>query len=228
MDNRISNEFLITMRDGREYVHRVTDHTTIAKITEASRVSGGLIIPKTVGHMFLPNEDITNIEISCKTDLIPRDFLKKLSYAYAEKRSDVSEIIDAYLKNNENKIYDYQEHRYVRALIPGSEGIEIEYDTLTTCVEFHRPKEQWQNCNYIVYYDDEAPDYENYYGDEMDVNPYDYDLSFANVIIGDMIEDIIKLKKKVRDYTPQKWNPIPLPRELRDEYIEKAQKTRAR
>lgn len=204
MDNKKSKEFVVTMKDGTEYVHRVSDPATIARITEASNISGGLVIPKAVGHLFLPHDQITNIAISCKTDLIARDFLDKLSKEYREKRSDVFEIINAYLCYGEDRISDWMEHRYVRALIPGSEGIEVEYDTLTAHIEYHRPREQWKNCNHIVAFDeddaDDPPDYPNYEGSEMDLNPYDYDLHFANIIIREMKEEIRRLREKTGDF----------------------------
>ena len=73
-----------------------------------------------------------------------REFIHKLSEVYTERRSDISDICKHYLKTGELK-ESLAENRWIQAKIPGTD-IEVEYDTLTTEVSYHKPLEQWKAC----------------------------------------------------------------------------------
>ncbi len=83
-----------------------------------------------------------------------RDFIKWLMAKYADKRSDICELCDEYLKTGQQPVKTRIEHRIIQATIPGTE-IEVEYDTLTTemqCV-LHVGA-QWESCTNHKYLDE--------------------------------------------------------------------------
>ena len=73
-----------------------------------------------------------------------RNFIKWLADQYTERRSDVTDLCDVRAI--------IPEYRYVRAMIPNTD-IEIEYDTLSTKIMYHRPLSQWKDCVHYEYYD---------------------------------------------------------------------------
>lgn len=83
-----------------------------------------------------------------------RNFIKWLADQYAERRSDVTDLCEEYLRTGKKPVKAIPEHRYVRAMIPDTD-IEIEYDTLSTKIMYHRPLSQWKDCVHHEYYDDD-------------------------------------------------------------------------
>jgi hypothetical protein len=78
-------------------------------------------------------------------------FINWLANELSEKRSDISELCQKQLKGDNNFTSKDIEHRYIQARIPNTD-IEIEYDTLTTELSYHKPLEQWEQCvnhNYL-------------------------------------------------------------------------------
>lgn len=84
----------------------------------------------------------------------PSEFIQWLATAFAEKRTDVTEICEQYLKDGRVPDPKNIERRYIWARIPGTD-IEIEYDTLTTEVSYHKSGEQWEQCIEHEYYNHE-------------------------------------------------------------------------
>lgn len=70
-----------------------------------------------------------------------RQFIKKLSEHFAERRSDVSAICDEFLKTGKFE-KSFTEHRFVTGTIPGTDTM-VEYDTLTTVLSFRRPADKY-------------------------------------------------------------------------------------
>lgn len=83
-----------------------------------------------------------------------REFINWLADQYAGKRTDVTELCDEYLRTGKKPVEAMPECRFVRAMIPNTD-IEIEYDTLSTKIMYHRPLSQWKDCVHYEYYDDE-------------------------------------------------------------------------
>ena len=82
-----------------------------------------------------------------------REFINWLAFNLAERRSDISDMCTNFLENGtEPKIEDI-ESRYIQATIPGTE-IEIEYDTLRTIFEYHKPLQQWERIDDCTYRND--------------------------------------------------------------------------
>jgi hypothetical protein len=81
----------------------------------------------------------------------PEEFIKELAYQLAEKRSDISELCTIYLESGES---DFRriEHRFISARIPGT-AIQVEYDTLTTEMEFSEAGALWEPCIDHKYHD---------------------------------------------------------------------------
>jgi len=77
-------------------------------------------------------------------------FIEKMQDAYAEKRSDVADNCENFLKGSDALFYS--ESRYTYAMIPGTE-IEVEYDSLTTLIMFS-PVREWKECIRHEYKDD--------------------------------------------------------------------------
>ena len=80
-----------------------------------------------------------------------RDFIHLLSKIFEEKRSDVAEMCKAHLRG-ESIANIKDECRYIRGDIPGT-NIQVEYDTLSNMLEYHKIGEQWEFCSNIKYYD---------------------------------------------------------------------------
>jgi hypothetical protein len=84
--------------------------------------------------------------------------LTKLADALAEKRSDISEIVDCIAKGNKWSVKDI-EHRLIYAEIPLAKEmakervvIRVEYDTLTTELSYENALGEWaqaENHKYI-------------------------------------------------------------------------------
>ena len=55
--------------------------------------------------------------------------IERLAKALAEKRSDISDILNKIAQGDKWSVRDI-EHRFIRARLP--DGREVEYDTLTT------------------------------------------------------------------------------------------------
>lgn len=147
-----SKEFLIVLKDGEEHVHTLDFETTVDHIVSAMNLTKGIVIPKLIGNAFIPKDDIVRIEARFKTSLKPKEFLIELSKAFVEHRSDICEIIDAYLEKNENHISEYKEHRFIKGTIPVT-GMRIEYDTLTTHISYEDQNNEWIECENYAYYD---------------------------------------------------------------------------
>lgn len=74
-----------------------------------------------------------------------KQFINWLAVELAEKRSDISDLCQNFLKDGTLPHRDNIEHRYIQAKIPNV-NIEIEYDTLTTELFYHTPLNQWEPC----------------------------------------------------------------------------------
>ena len=83
-----------------------------------------------------------------------REFINWLADQYAGRRSDVTDLCEEYLRTGKKPVKAIPEHRYVRAMIPES-IYEVEYDTLTTEIMYHKPLCQWLPCEHHEYYDDD-------------------------------------------------------------------------
>lgn len=83
-----------------------------------------------------------------------REFIDWIADLYAEKRSDITEICDEFLRTGKKPVKVKPECRFIRAMIPNTD-IEIEYDTLSTKIMYHRPLSQWEDCVHHEYYDDD-------------------------------------------------------------------------
>jgi len=69
-----------------------------------------------------------------------KQFVEWLSNQYTEKRTDVSEACEHFLKHG-NIPKDFKpESRFIKAKIPNL-NIELEYDTLTTEISYRLPNE---------------------------------------------------------------------------------------
>jgi hypothetical protein len=77
--------------------------------------------------------------------MTPIEFIQKMRNEYIEKRSDVAELCEDFLLNG-TADFSNIEHRYITASVPDCGGLEIQYDTLSTLIEYHKPGEQWDTC----------------------------------------------------------------------------------
>lgn len=73
-----------------------------------------------------------------------KEFIQELADACREKRSDITEICEHFLRTGKLR-EDWIGSRFVKAKIPKL-SIEVEYDTLTTEIAYHTPGEYWQQC----------------------------------------------------------------------------------
>lgn len=78
--------------------------------------------------------------------------LEWMNSAFAEKRSDVVEICTSILAGETPDKFPKVESRFIQAKLPN--GIEVEYDTLTTEIWYHNPGDLWKQCEHHVYKED--------------------------------------------------------------------------
>lgn len=78
--------------------------------------------------------------------------LEWMKSAFAEKRSDVVEICDSILAGETSDNFPKVESRYIQARLP--DGVEVEYDTLTTMLGYHKYGEVWKQCDHHEYKED--------------------------------------------------------------------------
>lgn len=81
-----------------------------------------------------------------------REFIEWIAEQYAGKRTDVTEICDEFLRTGKKPVKVKPEYRFIQATIPNTD-IEIEYDTLTTTIMYHRPQSNWKDCTHYKYFD---------------------------------------------------------------------------
>lgn len=79
-----------------------------------------------------------------KSSLSPQDFIQFLIETFAEKLSDVVDMCEHYLETGKKPDFP-TECRFIYAKVPETD-IEIEFDTLTTHLSYHRPLGQWEEC----------------------------------------------------------------------------------
>lgn len=81
-----------------------------------------------------------------------RKALKEIAVLYAEKRTDVEEICTHVLEGKPiEELKKYPEHRYVKWM---HNGVEYEYDTLTTLVSYYGDDGMLKEIKNINYEDD--------------------------------------------------------------------------
>jgi len=78
-----------------------------------------------------------NINVGLYRKMDDRQFLKHLADLYIEKRSDISDMIDAHLNGTYNTNIHNPESRFVSGeiFIEGKK-VDLYYDTLTTLIEY--------------------------------------------------------------------------------------------
>jgi hypothetical protein len=72
-------------------------------------------------------------------------FIGWLARQFEERRSDVTDVCDAFAKNREIPAGFEFEKRFVKAKIPDT-GIVVEYDTLTTEIAYSTDGGHFQQC----------------------------------------------------------------------------------
>lgn len=74
--------------------------------------------------------------------------IKRLADGLAEKRSDISEILDDILEGHEINL-DHLECRLIIGTLP--DGTRVEYDTLTTLMTYEKSDGEWETLDEIEY-----------------------------------------------------------------------------
>lgn len=82
-----------------------------------------------------------------------REFINWIAEQYAGKRTDVTELCDEFLRTGKKPVKVKPECRFIQATIPNTD-IEVEYDTLTTKLMYHRALSQWEDCAHYKYKED--------------------------------------------------------------------------
>lgn len=82
-----------------------------------------------------------------------RKFIELLAGLLAERRSDISEICDNYLKYEKYPTIKDIERRYINAEIEEL-GTYVQYDTLTTEISYNTLENVWKTCKNHEYTND--------------------------------------------------------------------------
>jgi len=85
-----------------------------------------------------------------------RQFIEYMGKVFADKRSDVAEMCEQFLKVG--AVSREPEHRFIYASIPNT-NIQIEYDTLTTLLSYRNimdEEKEYRECKDHEYIDADA------------------------------------------------------------------------